>query len=152
MAVLDGSHIVYVDRARSLRHGRSEVSARLGRGSRLPAAGTALGKALVAELDGDARRCALTGAGVPANELDKALDELDRISQRSLAVSGQLRVPGQVCVAAVVRSKPGDAVAAVDVAAAKTDYSESQAREHLGPLVRDCARRMSAELGYAPRS
>lgn len=150
MAVLDGSHIVYVDRARSVRHGRSEVAARLGRGSRLPAAETALGKALLAELDDDALRRTLADGALADGKIDKTVEELERIRKRAIAVADQLRVPGQVCVAAVLRAKSGEAVAAVDVAAAKSDYSGAEARECLGPLVRDSAQRMSSELGYSP--
>jgi IclR family transcriptional regulator, pca regulon regulatory protein len=149
LAVLDVDHIVYVDRARSVRQGRSEVNARLGRGSRLPAVSTALGQALLAELPEPGRRQALGGEGEQTQEESaKLMDELDRVRRRGIAVANQLHVPGQVCVAAAVRCRSGDAVAAVDVAAATTDFSVSEAGEHFGPLVRDCAEQMSAELGY----
>lgn len=151
MAVLDGNHIVYVARARSVYQGHSEVAARLGSGSRLPAARTALGKALLAELDDDARRSALAGADLTRNDIEGTMAELERIRRHAIAVSDQLRVPEQVCVAAVVRARSGDAVAAVDVAAAKADYSSARARDLLGPLVRDSAQSMSAELGRAAR-
>jgi IclR family pca regulon transcriptional regulator len=150
LAVLDGAHIVYVDRARSARGGRSEVAARLERGSRLPAYATALGKVLLAELAERERRRALAAthdrAGV--EELDELMEELDRVRGCGIAVADQLRVQGQVCVAAAVRSKSRDEVAAVDVAAAKAAYSAGEARERLGPIVREAAERMSAELGY----
>ncbi|HEX5308005.1 MAG TPA: IclR family transcriptional regulator [Solirubrobacteraceae bacterium] len=152
MAVLDGSHVVYVDRARSVRQGRSEVAARLGRGSRLPAATTALGKALLAELDDDARHQALAEAELTAAEIDKLVEELGRVRKHAVAVSDQLRIAGQICVAAAVRSKSGQAVAAVDVAVAKADCAATHAREHVGPLVRAAAEQMSAKLGYSPRS
>jgi IclR family pca regulon transcriptional regulator len=152
MAVLDGTEIVYVDRARSVRQGRSEVAARLGGGSRLPAAKTALGKALLAELDDDAPRRVLAASEMSPSEIDKTFDELGRIRKQGLAICDQLRIPGQICIASVILSKSGEALVAVDVAAAKADYSIAQAREHLGPLVLAAARRMSAELGYLPRS
>lgn len=152
LAVLDGGHIVYVDRARSARQGRSEVAARLGRGSRLPAASTALGRVLLAELaEPEYRKAIASGAEkVSAEDLDKLTSELDRVRRRGVAVADQLRVQGQVCVAAPVRSKSGETVAAVDVAAAKTDYSGTEARERFAPLVLECAERMSAALGYSP--
>lgn len=154
LAVLDGGHIVYVDRARSARQGRSEVAARLGRGSRLPAASSALGRALLAELAEPERRQAITDVGVEGSteDLGKLMDELDRVRRRGIAVADQLWVQGQVCVAAPIRSKAGKTVAAVDVCAAKSDYSGGQARERFGPLVRECAAHMSAELGFAPDS
>jgi len=150
LAVLDGKDIVYVDRARSARAGSSEVEARLGRGSRLPAATTALGRALLAELDEPKRSKAIAACAEHADDLDGLMSELDRVHSRGVAVADQLRVQGQVCVAAPVRSKSGEAVAAVDVAAAKSDYPAGQARARFGLLVSQSAARMSAELGYSP--
>jgi IclR family pca regulon transcriptional regulator len=152
LAVLDGSHIVYVDRARAGRQGRSEVAARLGRGSRLPAADTALGRALLAELPEPKCRQALANEGASANDIDKLAEELDRVRQQGIAVADQLRVQGQVCVAAVVRSKSGEAVAATDIAAAKADYTRAEVRGLFGPLVRESAARMSADLGFRSAS
>jgi IclR family transcriptional regulator, pca regulon regulatory protein len=153
LAVLDGSHIVYVDRARSARQGRSEVAARLGRGSRLPSASTALGKALLAELAEPERRAALTsGDSLSGRRLARAIEELDQVHRRGIAVADQLRVKGQVCVAAAVRSRSALPVAAVDIAIAKTDYSDRETRERLGSLVRESAARMSAELGFSAQS
>jgi IclR family pca regulon transcriptional regulator len=154
LAVLDAGDILYVNRARSARAGSSEVDARLGRGSRLPAAATALGRALLAELAEPRRREAIAGcAGQTSPEnRDKLMSELDRVRSNGVAVADQLRVQGQVCVAAPVRSKSGEAIAAVDIAAAKSDYAVAQARNRLALLVSDSAARMSAELGYSPDS
>src|ERR1700684_236249 len=59
IAVLDGKDIVYVDRAMSSAQGQSEVVARLGRGSRLPAGNTAMGRVLLAYLPAHERREAI---------------------------------------------------------------------------------------------
>jgi IclR family pca regulon transcriptional regulator len=149
LAVLDGAHIVYVDRARSSRHGHSEVTARLGRGSRLPAASTALGRALLAELAEPELRATLAEDHdrIGEENLAQLIEELDRARRRGIAVADQLRVQGQVCVASAVRSKAGRAVAAIDVAVAKTDYSGREARERFASLVLESAAQMSAELG-----
>src|SRR3984957_2305512 len=48
LAVLHGNDIVYIDRAKSSWLGHSEVALRLGRGSRLPADSTAMGRVLLA--------------------------------------------------------------------------------------------------------
>lgn len=150
LAVLDGAHIVYVDRARAARQGSSEVTARLGRGSRLPAAATALGRALLAELAEPELRATLAEDNdrTGRENLAKLIQELDRVRRHGIAVTDQLRVQGQVCVAGAVRSKSGHPVAAVDVAIAKADYSGGEARERFGSLVRDSADQMSAELGF----
>ena len=154
LAVLDGAQIVYVDRAHTSRHGHSEVAARLGRGSRLPAGATALGRALLADLGEPTRReTAGGGAGkAAAKDLDRLIDELDRVRNEGVAVADQQRVRGQVCIAAPVRSKLGETVAAVDIAVAKTDYAAGEARERFAPLLSQYAARMSAELGYRPNA
>jgi IclR family transcriptional regulator, pca regulon regulatory protein len=148
LAVLDGHEIVYIDRARSARQGRIEVAARLGRGSRLPAADTALGRALLAELAEPRRREALTLGGHRGERLDKLMAALERVRRQGIAVADQLNVQDQVCVAAAVRSKSGAAIAAVDVAVAKADYATAAARERFERLVRESAAAMSAELGF----
>jgi IclR family transcriptional regulator, pca regulon regulatory protein len=48
--VLDGTEILYVDRARSFRRGLSKIDLGLHPGSRLPAYCTAMGKLLLAYL------------------------------------------------------------------------------------------------------
>jgi IclR family pca regulon transcriptional regulator len=145
LAVLDADEIVYVDRARSAWQGETEVDARLGRGSRLRASETALGRVLLAGLPVSRREQALGGSTEPG-ELDKLVGELERIRRKGVAIADQVRVHGQLCVAAPVLSKGGETIAAVDVAAAKTRFSSAQARERLAPLVVECAELMSAQL------
>jgi IclR family pca regulon transcriptional regulator len=50
LGVLDGTEVLYVDRARSFRRGQSKIDLGLQAGSRLPAYCTALGKLLMANL------------------------------------------------------------------------------------------------------
>lgn len=150
LAVLDGAYIVYVDRARAARQGRSEVTARLGRGSRLPAASTALGRAMLAEL-AESALLATVAAGrekLSKEDLRKLIEDLDKVRQRGIAVADQLHVDGQVCVAAPILSSSGRTIAAVDVAAAKSEQSGRDGFKRLGSLVRASAERMSGELGF----
>jgi IclR family pca regulon transcriptional regulator len=153
IAVLHGKDIVYIDRARSAWQGQSEVAARLGRGSRLPAKSTAMGKVLLAELPepdlGEALEAGVspsTGSG--GDSKNKLLEELRRVGEKGFAITDQVHVTGQVCVAAPIRLRSGEVVAAVDVAALKSRYSRAQAREKLAPLVVASAAEMSAELGF----
>jgi IclR family pca regulon transcriptional regulator len=149
LAVLDGAYIVYVDRARAARQGRSEVTARLGRGSRLPAASTALGRAMLAELTEPALLATLADGRekLSKEDLRKLIEDLDNVRRRGIAVADQLRVGGQVCVAAPILSESAHTIAAVDVATAKGKQSGRDAHERLGSLVRASAKRMSVELG-----
>ncbi|MGH2878251.1 MAG: IclR family transcriptional regulator [Solirubrobacteraceae bacterium] len=154
LAVLDGANIVYVDRARVARQGRSEVTARLGRGSRLPAAKTALGHALLAALTEPELREALAEAGELSGkeDLTKLIEELEKVRRRGIAVADQLRISGQVCVAAPILCDSGGVLGAVDLAAAKNDFAGRDTRERLTSLVRASAERMSAELGFSAQS
>src|SRR4029077_301430 len=56
LAVLDGTEIVYVDRARSFRRGQARIDLDLQPGARLPAYCTAMGKLLLAYLPEDQQR------------------------------------------------------------------------------------------------
>jgi IclR family pca regulon transcriptional regulator len=156
IAVLDGRDIVYIDRARSAWHGQSEVAARLGRGSRMPAIGTAMGRTLLAHLSEQERREAVdtSAAQVPGRDRSAArgrlLEELESIREKGFAIADQMHISGQLCVAAPIRSRSTDAIAAVDVAAPKSSFSRAQARGQLTPLVVESAAEMSAHLGFAP--
>jgi IclR family transcriptional regulator, pca regulon regulatory protein len=156
LAVLDGKDIVYVDRARISSQGQSEVATRLGRGSRLPASSTAMGRMMLAHLHRQEQCKAIdAGADDPMSKeavkaRERLLEELEHIREKGFAIADQLRVSGQRCVAAPLRSRSGEVIAAVDVAAAKSQFSRAQAVERLVPLVVASAAEMSAQLGYAP--
>jgi IclR family pca regulon transcriptional regulator len=156
VAVLSGNDIVYVDRARSAWHGQSEVTARLGRGSRLPASNTAMGRALLAYRTPEEQREAID-AGIEdaqspeaTRAREKLLEELDRVREKDLVVADQVHVQGQRCVAAPLRGRSGEVVGAVDVAAPKLTFSRAQTLERLAPLVVASAEEMSAHLGHTP--
>jgi IclR family pca regulon transcriptional regulator len=155
LAILDGDDIVYVDRARSSSLGHTEVGARLGRGSRLPAHETAMGRALLAYLPHE-QRLALIEQSRAASEAkgvrtagDKLLGELERIRERGFAIADQAHVTGQRCVAAPVFCGPDEVIAAVDVAAPKAVISRAEVLERLAPLVVDSAAGISARLSGA---
>jgi IclR family pca regulon transcriptional regulator len=160
LAVLSGEDIVYVDRARSAWQGHSEVTERLESGSRLPAASTAMGRALLAHR-GPERRNGALGASPEAagtreqreSEQDvrarkKLSEELESLREQEFVVADNVRVKGERCVASVVRGRSGDVVGAVDVAAPKLTYSRAQTLERLAPLVVASAEEMSRHLGY----
>jgi IclR family transcriptional regulator, pca regulon regulatory protein len=157
IAVLDGKCIVYVDRARSSLQGLSEVTARLGRGSRLPAIDTALGKTLLAHLSvhelheaiGDSAHMSDSGTEKSTPE-DQLVEELEQVREKGFAIADQVHVEGQRCVAAPLRSKTNRVVGAVEVATAKSTVSRAEALERLVPLLVASAEEMSAHLGYSP--
>ena len=156
LALLHGKDIVYIHRARSSWQGESEVTKRIGRGSRLPASRTAIGRVLLAHTSHQEQSDAIDAYAEHPDSPDalaareKLIGELDSIRQKGIAIADQVRVDGQRCVAAPVMSKSAEVVAAVDVAASKSSFSRAQLLEQLAPLVVECAEEMSAHLGYTP--
>jgi IclR family pca regulon transcriptional regulator len=155
VALLDGTDIVYVDRARSPTQGPIEVAARLGRGSRLPAAETAMGKVLLAHMSeqgqNEAKAPAEKAGSQKAIAKREALgEELARIREKGWAMADQVHVEGQRCVAAPLRSRSAEVIGAVDLAAANSRFRRAQVIDQLVPLVVASAQEMSAELGYEP--
>lgn len=155
VAVLDGKDIVYIDRARSSLQGQSEVSARLGPGSRLPASSTALGRALLAHLSEQEQLEAIDAtaehtSAKRAAARGRLVNELEHIREKGFAIADQVYVEGQRCVAAPLRSRSTEVIAAVDIAAAKSIFSRGEMLERLVPLLVASAEEMSAHLGYSP--
>jgi DNA-binding IclR family transcriptional regulator len=89
---LDGGHVLYLASSEAAASGQAASLA----GRRLPAARTAIGQALLAELTVDE-----IGRQVPG--LDPALhEELARVRARSWAFERDQAIPGVACVATVV--------------------------------------------------
>jgi IclR family transcriptional regulator, pca regulon regulatory protein len=153
LSVANDADIVYIDRARSSWQGRGEIDTRLGRGSRLPARQTAMGRVLLAHSFqpqlGDEQPAASKGAAVtePLAKGDEILGELKRIREQGFAIAPQVHVEGQICVAAPLRSRVGNSVvAAIDVAAPTSRFSRAQLKDQLVPLVSKSAAAMSKQL------
>jgi IclR family transcriptional regulator, pca regulon regulatory protein len=135
-----------------------EVSERLGRGSRLPAADTAMGRLLLAHSMPDRRHGALGTSAAeqpPQSQEDvharkKLSEELERLREKQFVIAENVRVKGERCVASVVRGRSSEVVGAVDVAAPKLTFSRVQMLEQLAPLVVASAEEMSRHLGYKP--
>jgi IclR family pca regulon transcriptional regulator len=154
MAVLDGADIVYIERCRTSRSGQREIDLNLHVGSRLPAYCTALGKALL--------------AFVPADRLDEILDqvelvvrgpntitdrgallaELERVRERDLAVNNEELAYGLRSIAAPIRARSGEAVAALNLAVHQTMVSMDDLIDRFGPAVKRTAAAISAEVGH----
>ncbi|GAB3477563.1 IclR family transcriptional regulator [Nocardiopsis coralliicola] len=142
LAVLDGAEVYYLDKV----GGRFAASVPSRVGSRAPAHCTALGKAMLAQLepeDVDARVSApvarLTQHTIGA--LPTLHQELNRIRSRGhLAFERGECVPGIACVAAAVRGSDGPVAAISLVGDARSPL------ERVAPLVADGARRVSRAL------
>ncbi|GAA1776517.1 MULTISPECIES: IclR family transcriptional regulator [Streptomonospora] len=153
VAVLDDVHIVYVAKVDS-SHAVRMVSTL---GGRIPAHCTALGKVLLAALPEHELRTRLARTppepmtprsitGVPA-----LLDELRRVREAGTAVEICESNPDVCCVAAPVRDRTDQVVAAVSVSVPLHRWSEER-RAELEDLVADGARRFTTALGGRVRA
>lgn len=154
LGVLDGTEILYVDRASSFRRGQRSVSLDLETGSRLPAYCTAMGKLLLASLPDSDRReliasMKLAKRGPNTITGKKALrDELAEVFEANFAVDDEELAKNLYSIAAPVRNESREVVAAVDIAAPSSMISLEELVDALGPHLVSTADRISARLGY----
>jgi IclR family pca regulon transcriptional regulator len=154
LSVLDGSDILYVDRARSFRRGQSKIDLGLHPGSRLPAYCTSMGKLLMAYLpEGEQKdlfsEIKLTKRAPNTITSKKALrDELDEVADAGFAVNDEELAPELHSISAPVRDEAREVVAAVNMAAHSSMISLEELVDALGPHLVSTADRISARLGY----
>jgi IclR family pca regulon transcriptional regulator len=154
LAVLDGSEIVYVDRARSFRRGQSESDLGLAPGSRLPVYCTAMGKVLMANLPERERSellasLKLTKRGPNTITSKNALRvELEQVREEGFAVNDQELAEGLHSIAVPVRTDSREVAAAINLAAHTSMISLSELVDALSPHLVSTADRISARLGY----
>lgn len=153
LAIRRGTDAVYIDKTErfdSLR--RYSII-----GTTVPLYCSALGKALLLELDADAVREALRGVRMARRtehtitDVDALLGELERARERGYTVDRGENEEGVSCVGAPVRDYRGSTIAAVSV----SGYSRSLAAEefaNVGTRVTAAAGEISRRLGYARRN
>jgi IclR family pca regulon transcriptional regulator len=154
LAVLDGRHILYVDRALSMRLGHRRIGLRVRVGSRLPAYCTAIGKLLLACLPEEDQQhliasLQLSKHGPNTITTKKALrSELKQVAAEGIAVEDEEFAPELISIAAPVRGESGEVVAAVNLAAHTSMIALDQLVGALAPHLQTTADRISARLGY----
>lgn len=147
-AVLDGTDIVYVARVPI----RRIMSVRITIGTRFPAYATSMGRVLLAGLP-DADATAVLAASAPAHLTDRTrtdtaalLDEIARVREQGWAlVDGELE-PGLRSVAAPVRDRGGQVVAAVNVSTSVTRDSVEHVVSTCLPALRETVRSVEHDL------
>jgi DNA-binding IclR family transcriptional regulator len=148
MALLDGDEVVYVERLLS----DSLLTLRLFVGSRLPALGSSLGRAMLAflpdeEVDQMIERTDLKPATERSiTDPDRLRGELRRIRSRGYAMNDQEVVMGITGVAAPVFGVSGEPIAAINLSIphpVKADQIETE----LAPAVLATARSISTLAG-----
>lgn len=156
MAILDGPDIVYVDRRRSGRPGTQGVDLNLHVGSRLPAYCTSMGKVLLADLDPRSLRRLLDRTDLARRgprtitAREQLLSVLERTRRLGIAVNDEELAQGLRSLAAPVRDRSGQAIAAVNVAVHLSNgggSAETMLARLEAPLRRT-AGEISARMGY----
>ena len=147
-AVLDGGDIVYIARVPT----RRIMSVRITIGTRFPAYATSMGRVLLAGMP-DAALDALLPASALSSLTERTMTdpdalrrEIEHVREQGWAlVDGELE-PGLRSVAAPVRDRRGDVVAAVNVSTSATrDTVDHVVSEYL-PRLRETCRAIDAEL------
>jgi DNA-binding IclR family transcriptional regulator len=153
VARLEGREVVYLVK----EEGNQVVRMSSVVGRRLPAHGTAVGKAMLAnlprnelmELLGRARLERLTANTI--TDLDELIRELDRTVARRYSVDHEESTPGVRCVGAPIRDADDRVVAALSISVPAARMGSRRERE-LGKLVVETADQLSRRLGNSSRS
>jgi IclR family pca regulon transcriptional regulator len=156
MAVLDGTDIVYIDRRRSGRGSHLAMDLNLHVGSRLPAYCTSMGKVLLAYRDAATLRGLLDRTDLARRgprtitAREQLMVALDRVRQNGFAVNDEELAPGLRSLAAPVRSRSGEVIAAVNIAVhlSISNASVESLCARLEPPLRRATSEISARLGY----
>ncbi len=154
LAVLDGSEILYVERARSYRRGQHKIDLNLRLGSRLPAYCTAMGKVLLANLPEAEQRDllanpTLTRRGPNTITTKKALrTELELVLDEGIAVNDEELAPGLVAIARPVRNAQGEVLAAIGLAAHTSMIASEEMVDQFLPHLLATADDISTRIGY----
>jgi IclR family pca regulon transcriptional regulator len=154
LAVLDGTEILYVDRARSWRRAERGTDLGLHPGSRIPAYCSAMGKVLLAYLPDDVQRELIAKLKLERNSPNTITSkqalraELEQIREDGFAVNDQELRPGLHAIAVPVLDESREVVASVGIAASPEAISLAELIDALSPHLISTAARISSRLGY----
>jgi IclR family pca regulon transcriptional regulator len=152
LAIRDDTDVILIDRVRG-RPGRyHHLEFSLHTGSRLPSYCSATGKALLAflprpDLDRLLDRIDLVQRG-PRTLTDKGalLAELERVRRTGVSVNDEELESGLRSIAAPVRTRSGEVVAAVNVSVPWSPVSVNELATQLGPALQATARQIAARV------
>lgn len=150
-AVLDGDRVVYIARVQTRRLLRLSIAV----GTRLPAAWTSLGRALLAELSDTevaARiRIGPDGVEAPARAIERVERAIEHVRSDGYALVDQELEPGLRSIAMTVRRPDGSAACAVNVAMSSAtgdlDHIRGPVRAALARAVAGIERDLAAQAG-----
>lgn len=153
LAVLDGTDVLYVDRARSFRRGQNRIDLDLQPGSRLPAYCTAMGKMLLANLPDAEQRdiikeLKITKQGPNTIRSKKALqEEVSRVLDEGFASSDE-EISDSIAIAAPIRNEARDTVAVIGISTTSSHVTLKELADALTLHLLVTADQISARLGY----
>jgi IclR family transcriptional regulator, pca regulon regulatory protein len=152
LAIRDDTDVILIDRVRGRpgRHHHLEFTLHVG--SRIPAYCSATGKVLLAflprrDLDQLLERIELVQRG-PRTITDRRalLAELDEVRRTGVAVNDEELESALRSIAAPVRARSGDVVAAINVAVPWSPAAMSELVSQLGPTVQATANEIAARV------
>ncbi|GAB2672254.1 IclR family transcriptional regulator C-terminal domain-containing protein [Saccharopolyspora gloriosae] len=154
VSVLDGEDIVYIARVPTSRI----MTVSINIGTRFPAYATSMGRVLLAHLP--AERLDEFLAGVRLDPLgphtvgsaEQLRAELTRIREQGWALVDQELEAGLRSIAAPIRDRSDQVVAAANISSHASRTTGEQARENLLPALLETAEAIRADLRVAPRS
>lgn len=137
LGLIHNAEVLYIDLVESQRPFR--MSAMIG--SRMPVASTAMGKAILADLNVEAAKNLLSG-----NPMPRSLPaELERVRRRGYAMDKEENEPGVACVGASIHDAHGAPVAAISISG---PVHRILAREReIARTLHTVCRRVSEQLG-----
>jgi len=151
LGVLEQGHVVYIDKVEPPRPLRMASTV----GAIMPVHSTALGKAMLAWMDGHQVREIVALRGLPRRTprtittLARLQRELAAVRARGFAVDNVENEDGIRCVGAPVFDHRGRVAGAISVSGSVATISLRRARRELGPRVRETADRISRALGWS---
>jgi IclR family pca regulon transcriptional regulator len=152
LGIRDDTDVILIDRVRGPAGRYHHLELTLHVGSRLPAYCSSTGKVLIAslprpELESLLERIDLSQRG-PRTVTDRhaLLAELDQVRETGLAVNDEELESALRSVAAPVRSRTGEVVAAVNVAIPWSPSPIHELADRLGPMVQATASKISARV------
>ena len=154
LAILDGTDVVYIERCRSARPGQREIDLNLHVGARLPAYCTAMGKAILAfvpddRLDEIVERIDFAKRGPNTLTSPAAFRaELVKVRELGVAVNDEELAYGLRSIAAPIRSRSGEVLAALNLAVHRTMVSIDELIARYGPVVAQTAHDISLGMGH----
>jgi IclR family pca regulon transcriptional regulator len=153
LCALDGPDIVYLARV----HTPHLLIVAGGLGARLPAAATASGRVLLAELEQPALEETLRDAPLSAHTHRSVTDPdsfrslLAAARRRGWAIVDEELEMGLRGIAVAVRDRSGDAVAALGISASTSRVTVDDLHDRCLPALQRTAARVSAGLGFEGR-